>query len=646
MATQPQAPMGGLNQARPAPTAAPAPKQENLAARASGMEQDEPTQPEDYFTKSMRDLQTQRESLNNQIKTLKDSLDSRMGLPFDPMLLKVAAGFAKPTKTGSFGESMGYAAEAAVEEGEKEFARKQAMNKLKLELDQKMLDMTQQGAIMGHRMSRLGGQPPAGGPVGGPAGGPVGGPVAGITPATAGVGRTPQVPTPGAPAAPAAAAPAAVREPVMSTGAPRKQKLITDADIEQAYLLDPSGKYGKELAEIAKLQREDVKEMGGRPYSLSRQQYLEQNPDAIVEVDFGRFIGPKKVPFKVFKEWEAAHEAANAAGDRNIEFDWFKSKGWMEGEPSTKPQGEKGGKPLTLEERKARENLIQKRQEAQIGEEKTAIGQIDTNMRSSRELVNTARDMKEIAKTNPRAFELMNDEGIAAAVKRAAEKGITTPGGSISIPSTELSSYKLSKEDREALQMFAQKYAQLTVQFRKAARVPGEGATTEREGDLYAQLGAMPTDTPKVIRLKSEFVELKGKYDQEVFKAWNKFSKNPENSYRDFLGSDELGRVNEAYDRRLGEMRSANSELFRTPAKAEKPAAPAASQRPAAPAARPATTSPRPAASGRAPGFDEEAPPAASGVPPKVGTPAYNQLPEGKLFEDSDGTIRRKPKGG
>ena len=286
---QPQAPTGGLNQARPAPASAPAPKQENLAARASSMEQEQPTQPEDYFTKSMRDLQTQREALNSQIRTLKDSLDSRMGLPFDPMLLKVAAGFAKPTKTGSFGESLGYAAEAAVDEGEKEFARKQAMNKLKLELDQKMLDITQQGAIMGHRMNRLGGGAPAGGPVGGPVGGPAGG----AAPAVAGVGRTPQgpsVPTPGAPPQPAPAAP---REPVMSTGAPRKHKLITDADIEEAYLLDPSGKYGKELAEIAKLQREDVRDIGGRPYSLSRQEFLQQNPDTIVEVDFGRYIGNK-----------------------------------------------------------------------------------------------------------------------------------------------------------------------------------------------------------------------------------------------------------------------------------------------------------------------------------------------------------------
>jgi hypothetical protein len=93
MAIQPQpmkAPAGGLNQARPAPPAQGAqppqpPKQENLAARASSMEQDTTAAPEDFFTKSMRDLQTQRESLNNQIRTLKDSLDSRMGLPFDPI---------------------------------------------------------------------------------------------------------------------------------------------------------------------------------------------------------------------------------------------------------------------------------------------------------------------------------------------------------------------------------------------------------------------------------------------------------------------------------------------------------------------------------------------------------------------------------
>jgi hypothetical protein len=255
-------------------------------------------------------------------------------------------------------------------------------------------------------------------------------------------------------------------------------------------------------------------------------------------------------------------------------------------------------------------------------------------MTASRELINTARDMREIAKSNPRGFELMNDEGIAAAVKRAAEKGLTTPGGSISIPSAELSSYKLSKEDREALQLFAQKYAQLTVQFRKAARVPGEGTTTEREGDLYAQLGAMPSDTSRVIRLKSEFVELKGKYDQEVFKAWNKFSKNPENSYRDFLASDELSRINDAYDTRLDQMRTANSELLRPPVKAEKSAAPAA---PAAPRPTAPTTPAAPKTQSTS-----VAPP---GQPPRIkgaNDPVFQNLQPGAMYIDVDGTVRKK----
>lgn len=621
-----QAPAGGLNQARPAPAAPPAqgqpPKQENFAARASSMEQEQA--PEDFFAKSMRDLQTQRQTLNDQIKTLRDSLDSRMGMPFDPMLMKVAAGFAKPTKTGSFGESMGYAADAAVEEGEKEFARKQASNKMKLELDQKMLDLTQQNAIMGHRMGRLGGEPaqasPAGlpgGPVGGPVGGPAGGPAR-----AAPIGASAERP----PSEAQVALQQGQREPVMSTGAPRKQKMITDADIEQAYLLDPSGKYGKELAEIAKLQREDVKDIGGRPYSLSRQQFLEQNPDTIVEVDFGRYIGNKKVPFSVFKEWQATHDKANATGNRDLEFDWFKSKGWMTGESSAKkPDAEK---PLTLDEQKRRDEIRQERAKAQVSQEKEQIGRLDTNFSQSRDLINASRAMREITKNNPRVFDLMNDEGVALAVGRALKAGATAGNfGSFSLPTDVLyQGVALTPKDRESLQLFAQPLAQSTTAFRKAARVPGEGATTEREGDLYASLGALPTDTSRVIRLKSEFVEMKGKYDQEVFKAWNKFSKNPDNSYRDFLGSDELQRLNNAYDSRLGEVQRANSDLLR-------PTPSADNKKPVTPAPAPAAASPRPVSA-----------PATSGAPPKKGSSGYSSLPPGGLFEDSDGTIRRKPK--
>lgn len=638
MAQQPQAPVGGLNQTRPVP-AAPAtpPKQENLAARASGMEQDQPTAPEDYLTKSLRDLQAQREALNATAQRLKSSLDTRMGLPFDPTMMAAAAGFLKPTKTGSFGESLGYAAEGMSSEAEKQFARKQAAAKMELELQQKMYDLAQQGAITGHRMTRLGAGMPGmpAGPAGGPAGGPVGGPaVPGGAPAAGGPAAAPA----GAPAG----APSAQPAPVMASGAPRQQPLITDKDIEEAYLLDPSGKYGKELAEIAKMQREDIISTPEGPYSRSRQQFLPQSGDKIVEVDFGRYIGTKKVPFSIYQEWKQIHERAVAEQNPELEINWYKRRGWLEGKPSepAKPgeapaaggaEAKPGEKPLTLEERKRRDDISTERGKAQVQQEKEQIGRLDTNFTASRELINTARGMRELATSNSRAFDLMNDDGIAAAVARSAQKGIQAGNmGSITIPASELASYKLSKEDREALQMFAREYANLTVQFRKAARVPGEGATTEREGDLYAALGAMPTDTARVIRLKSEFIELKGKFDQEVFKAWNRFSKDPNNSYRDFLASEQYEKIANAYDARLGQIQKANAELFRTSPKSKEPAKPAAPAAPAASAAKPASQSTAPQAPPRIKSKDDV---------------VYKNVPVGGLYVDVDGTVRTKKAG-
>ena len=54
---------------------------------------------------------------------------------FNPTLMKFAGGMLAPTKTGSFGESMGYAANAAADEQEKEFARQQAFAKLEYEME-------------------------------------------------------------------------------------------------------------------------------------------------------------------------------------------------------------------------------------------------------------------------------------------------------------------------------------------------------------------------------------------------------------------------------------------------------------------------------------------------------------------------------
>ena len=117
----------------------------------------------------------------------------------------------------------------------------------------------------------------------------------------------------------------------------------------------------------------------------------------------------------------------------------------------------------------------------------------------------------------------------------------------------------------------------------------------------------------------------RSKYDQEVFRAWSKFSKDPNNSYRDFLASDQFDQIASAYDKRIGELQRAHSIEFGGKKAATQQTKPAAPSAPSAPAAKPAQTS-------------------APGVPPKKGTKEYNSLPVGGLFEDTDGTIRRKPK--
>jgi hypothetical protein len=598
------------------------------------MEQEQPDTAEDYFTKTLEERRAQSAALMAQIEKLKSSLDSRKGLPFDPVMMAGAAGFLKPTKTGSFGESLGYAAEGMSSEAEKEFARRQAMAKLELELAEKGLSATTKNLEMEDllRLSGMGGKamaaPRVGAP-GAPAGAPAGGPAA-----TAGA---PSAPAAGG--APAAPAPAGA---VGQTGAPNQMRLITDADITRAYAI--SKEYGEKIANIAKMQREDIISTPEGPFSRSQQKYLEVEPHQtkIIERDFGRFIGPKKVPERLSREYDKIRAEAVAKDDPEIEFNWFRRQGWLEG--NIKPTKEEiaagkapttgGGAdkpPMTVQERETQEALRKKRGETEIEEEKTQISNIRNNMQNARGLTNIAKDMTTYASSNPRAFQLLQDTTIKDAIFRAAEKGITTPGGTIAFPARELETYKLSPQDREALQMFMQKYAELTVNFRKVARAPGEGATTESEGLLFSQLGALPSDTARVIILKSHALELKAEYDKQLFRAWNNYKRqNRDASYGDFLASDVKDTLDNQYDATLQKVRERNADLFGGKRPAEsKPSTPAAPAAPAAPANRP------PAAS---------APAGPVRIKSKADE-AFKKLPVGSVYIDVDGTVRKKKEG-
>jgi hypothetical protein len=596
MATAPQ---GGLGQASAAQPKSPAPQPAGNKAQAFDVstaaaehfEKQSETPAQDYATRALEERRKQSQLLNSQIEMLKQNLEARMNPPFDPMLMRVASGFLKPTKTGSFGESLGYAAEGAADESEKQLARNAQIDKMRMELMEKQQGMNQQNLISEYQARRLGILPQGVKPNGAPAGGasvlPTG------EPSGAPEGAPPKQPTGATPSAlqykSGQMPPSAPVGRVGPTGGAIEMPPITDRDIEEANFFDPSGKLAKNLLEQAKLQREDIIMIDNRPYQKSTGTFKEGNPDSIVERNFGRYVGTMKVPLWFAKQYDAVKDEAQATNNPELVFEFLRKNDMLE--PSKKK--DESGKPVyeSVEDKKRREEIIQKRLEAQITEEKGSITMLETNASLARDTVNIAKDIRATAEANKTAFDLLNNPGIADAVKRAAERGITAGSlGNFSIPALELESYKLSNDDRQALQLLAQKLSQLTVQFRKSARAPGEGATTESEGRLYEQLGALRSDTAAVIRLKMEALEEKGKFDQAKFKIWSKFSKDPANSYRDFLASgyeegSELNKLLQDYDARLERVRRANADVFRTTPKAAAPTAPSTAA-PAGPASQ------------------------------------------------------------
>jgi hypothetical protein len=163
--------------------------------------------------------------------------------------------------------------------------------------------------------------------------------------------------------------------------------------------------------------------------------------------------------------------------------------------------------------------------------------------------------------------------------------------------------YKLTNDDIAALQLFQQKQSAITAEMRKMARSPGEGATDKTEGQLYAAIGLLPTDSAKVLALKSEAMIQRARYDDRHAQLWSQFQEdNPNKSYTYFQHNNtEFKELQKNYVRTLNDMREKNADMLRTsPKKAPAPANAPAS----APANKPAVA-PAPAPSASAPPVSE-----------------------------------------
>jgi hypothetical protein len=558
-----QQPQGGLGQVSQPPQAKPPvmpqgkPAQKtDQAADADRIAAEQITAQDEPFdvNKEITNLNKGRMQLDAQIQKMQESLAKRTTLPYDPKFMALGVGLAQPTKTGQFveslGQGMGEFHKATL--GEKEREATADTQNLELMMKQQQLRQKLAGSAMLQNLGGgMGGAPQAGGtPLGGlavPAGGA--GMTSGAT--TAGAPPTAGMPQsrPGLPTTVTGFAPIGRRELVAG-------QQIGDPDTEKFL-------FNLQKAEV------EAKKAADAGFTEVTIPYSDKKVKVRTEVADGFF--------------DAAKQAATT-GNEQILIRFMAQNGMI---TPTRKQGTTGEAQFERPMSEA-ELAAQKTTQEAIARERATASEKSGNALLQRgeiapKLENLANNILSLTDSNTRAFNLMQDATVRDAVLRAIEQGANVNVGSMSvginlpvrIALQGNKEYKLTKYDITALQMFQQTQAEITAEMRKIGREPGEGATDKTEGQLYAALGVLPSDSARALALKAEAMVQRGRYDARAAQLWLKAQEEfPNKSFSSFkLNDPEFKELQKNYRQTLDDMRNKNADILRTSPKTPAPAA-------------------------------------------------------------------------
>jgi hypothetical protein len=567
-------PTGGLNQVsaqqKPAAPVQAGNKFDASAAQAENIEEITKAKPTGLKETVVDDLGNQREAMNAALLRMRESLDVRKNRMFDPVLMQTAAGFLKPTKTGSFGESLGYAAENAGTAAEREMLHQRENQKLEMELLGKEQELRQQlggdqliSALMGGQ--KTGAPAPAGGAVTTPTG---------------------ELRVPGT-ASPVDVATSANPQQVL-TAARQGRIPITDEVLLLASRVAP--KMLATLTEIRKAQE-------GEEKNRIEREKLGQDKRKVIPRGLRT---EREMNVDEYAKYKSALDQYFVDGDEQRLLAFYDKNGYLESEQvrgrKVTPKPAEGtapadgaapiGRAKTQAEMDADKETATKTAGSRAEAAEKLASRTGLQAEAAFENTNIANDMIGYAKNNPLVFDIMNRPGLGNAVARAVQEGANVGNFNINLPAATIKQYELSGNDLTALQMFMQKSAQLQSRGRQLNRTPGEGSTSDYETKLLGGIYALPSDSQRAIILKSDALKMQGMFDEERFKLWNKKSKESGYTYNDFLVDDDYKAIKADYRKLLDRVREENMDLLsprkkdKAPETPAKPAAPAASAPP------------------------------------------------------------------
>jgi hypothetical protein len=545
-----QQPQGGLGQVSQPPQARPAalpqgkPKTDQ-SADADRIAAEQITAQDEPFdvNKEITNLNKGRMQLDAQIQKMQESLAKRTELPYDPRFMALGVGLAQPTKTGQFVESLGQGMGGFQKATTDEATRQQELGTQNLDLMMKQQQLRQKLASSAYNQTLLGqqsGMPSQGGATLGGLAVPVGG-----APASGMPSSRPGLPT-------------------TVTGLPpiSRQQLFASQDIG-----DEANTKFLERVQKAEIEQKKASDAG------------------FTEVTIPTTNKKIRVRTEIADKFDIVAKEAAQTGDEQLLIRFMVESNMIP------PIGRKTNAQGQIEYARPKtelEEAAEKTTQEAIARERATASEKAGNALLQRgeiapKLENLANNILSLTDSNTRAFNLMQDATVRDAVLRAIEQGANINVGSMSvginlpvrIALQGNKEYRLTKDDITALQMFQQTQAEITAEMRKIGREPGEGATDKTEGQLYAALGVLPSDSARALALKAEAMVQRGRFDARAAQLWLKAQEEfPNKSFSSFkLNDPEFKELQKNYRQTLDDMRNKNADILRTSPKTPAPAA-------------------------------------------------------------------------
>jgi len=486
-----------------------------------------------------------RKTLDAQIDKLKSSLEQRTALPFDPMLMRIAAAAGQPTKTGSMYEGIGNIAGASLDEARKEQDRRSEIEKAKYELALKQYEMQnagleQQGFLNFAKSRGMGGERPQGPTLlGAPAG----------------------------------------RDQAMTSIAapPGVERRLTPEDVAELSILSP--KFGKIYQDMnAARQKGLVNSEVGIWDSYANNGtggWLVKYPGA--KDVTAPFIGKQTLSHDQWDRISAAKAELEKKGvpveqQKKDMYELYVDMGIIGG-PSAKTSASGATAPkvdvegtlaaATPEGKDAAKIKTTETIKADVGRSALSEDKIQAGADSAMGLKTNAQGIIDLTH-NPKtagAWGLLQKAGDGAALRGllvAAKTGFSGPlglKGQIAAVEDAIRAGSGTQKEKEAALAAASYYAQIEL-FYTQSLMSKQGSITENERAIVRNIGGGTSDTARVASLKAYMIQNRATFDQIVAKKYYEWKeKNPGKYVADFKNSNIYREEEARLDKKSKELR-------------------------------------------------------------------------------------------